>query len=205
MNFANLTVAEIARRLEMASVRPDCMHSADFSIPPGMLQGDTSPAAVLMPLVMIEDAWNLLYIRRTEDNSAHSGQVAFPGGRMEPVDRSPYEAALREAEEEIGLAPADVKVLGRLHEFLTISNYCVTPIVGVMPWPYPLRTQPQEVKRCFTIPLSWLADPTNRREEQRVLPHPYSPISVIFFQPYNGEILWGASARFTLTLLEILK
>lgn len=205
MDLANLTEAEITRRLEEASARPGGMHYADYSFPMEMLQGEATPAAVLMPLLKVEGAWHMLFIRRTEDNGAHSGQVAFPGGRMEPVDKSPFDTALREAEEEIGLAAADVKVLGRLQDFLTISNYCVTPVVGLMPWPYLLQPQPDEVERFFTIPVSWLADPANHREEQRFLPQPYSPITVIFFHSYEGEVLWGASARFALTLLELLK
>jgi 8-oxo-dGTP pyrophosphatase MutT (NUDIX family) len=130
--------------------------------------------------------------------------VAFPGGRADPGDPDPETTALREAQEEIGLDPADVRILGRMYDFLTITNYLVTPVIGVLPWPYPLRLAAVEVTRAFTIPLAWLADPANRQEMQRDLPPPLPPIPVIYFQPFDGEILWGASAAFTVSLLDIL-
>lgn len=107
-----------------------------------ILSGPPKPAAVLLPLLWVEDGWNLLFTRRTTGLQEHSGQVAFPGGRMDPDDCCVEETALREAQEEIGLAPKDVQLLGRLKETLTISNYLVTPLVGAIPWPYPLRPLP---------------------------------------------------------------
>jgi 8-oxo-dGTP pyrophosphatase MutT (NUDIX family) len=130
--------------------------------------------------------------------------VAFPGGRADPEDPTPQHTALREAFEEIGLDPADVRVLGRTGSYLTVTNYQVTPIVGAIPWPYLLRPAPDEVSRVFTIPLTWLADPANHEERLRELPHPYGSATVIYFHPYDGEVLWGASARITLNLLQIL-
>ena len=87
----------------------------------------------------------------------HSGQVAFPGGRADPEDTDPEQTALREAYEEIGLRPSDVHLLGRLQDYLTITNYQVTPVVGVIPWPYDLHPAEEEVSRVFAIPLDWLA------------------------------------------------
>ena len=112
--------------------------------------------------------------------------------------------ALREAQEEIGLSPNDVQVLGRMNDYLTITNYLVTPVIGVMPWPYPLRISSHEVSRVFTIPLAWLADPQNHEVRQRSIPGQNNPIPVVYFRSYEGEILWGASARFTLGLLDVL-
>jgi 8-oxo-dGTP pyrophosphatase MutT (NUDIX family) len=143
-----------------------------------------------------------LYIRRTANaQDPHGGQVAFPGGAADPTDANLEETALREAFEEIGLHPVDVKILGRLIDFVTVTSYQVTPIVGVIPWPYPLSLAADEVSRVFTIPLDWLADPANREERLRSLPEPFKPIHVIYFSPYDGEILWGASARFTTELI----
>lgn len=168
------------------------------------LSGPPRPAAVLIPLLMKEDGWHLLFTRRTADLQEHSGQVAFPGGRMDPLDENFYATALREAQEEIGLAPEDVQVIGRLSDYLTITNYLVTPVVGIIPWPYQLRISPHEVSRVFTIPLSWLADPQNHEVRQRSIPGWDHTIPVVYFHPFEGEILWGASARFTLGLLDVL-
>lgn len=134
----------------------------------------------------------------------HSGQVAFPGGRADPGDVDAVATALREAHEEIGLDPRDVRILGKLQDFLTITNYRVTPLVGVIPWPYQLRPAQDEVSRIFTIPLPWLADPSNREERLRSLPIPGHSITVIHFKAYDNEILWGASASMLVALLDIL-
>jgi len=162
------------------------------------------PAAVLLPLLRRDNHWCLLFTRRNASLPEHSGQVAFPGGRADPGDGSPEGTALRESEEEIGLHPADVTLLGRLPPFLTITNYLVTPVVGVIPWPYPLRLSEFEVERAFTIPLDWLADPANYEEQPRALPAPFQPVNVIYYHLFDGEILWGASARFTQQFLKTL-
>ncbi len=199
-----LTEEEIARRLAEAQLaEPGPLHS-EFPYPAGLLQGEARPAAVLIPFLKKDGEWHLLFTRRNANLPEHSGQVAFPGGRSDPGDTGPEQTALREAHEEIGLAPSDVRLLGRLREFITITNYRVTPIVGVISWPYPFRLETDEVSRVFTIPLYWLADPGNWEERKRALPTPSSYISVIYYHPYDGELLWGASARFTLTLLEVL-
>ena len=169
------------------------------------LSGPPRPAAVLILFLRKTDGWHLLFTRRTAELQEHSGQVAFPGGRMDALDETPIDTALREAHEEIGLAPADVQIMGLLNNYLTITNYLVTPVVGVMPWPYSLRSSPHEVSRIFTIPLTWLADPRNHEVRQRSIPGLEKTISVVYFQPYEGEILWGASARFTLGLLDALQ
>ena len=117
---------------------------------------DTSrPAAILIPLFFANDddrqnhSWQILLTRRAEAVAEHQGQVAFPGGRSEPSDLTPESTALREAHEEIGLAPAHVTILGRMNRLRTITNYCVTPIVGVIPWPFPIRLEEIEVSRVF--------------------------------------------------------
>jgi len=199
MNATDLTIEEITRRLSQVNGTGPINH-----YPPGLLNGPPRPAAVLIPMLEAEDGWRLLFIRRTEiEGDRHSGQVAFPGGRQDPSDPSVEAAALREAHEEIGLDPADVQVLGKIVSFLTISNYVVTPVVGKIPWPYPVQAQPDEVDRIFTIPLAWLADPANREELKRELPD-NQEISVTYFNPYDNETLWGASARFTVYFLKTL-
>jgi 8-oxo-dGTP pyrophosphatase MutT (NUDIX family) len=200
IDFSQLTLADIRRRLSNAPPVP-----TDEPYPPGVLKEPLRLASVLIPLLLREDIWHILFIRRAEHSEdLHSGQVAFPGGGAHAEDPDPETTALREAHEEIGVNPADVQIAGRLNEFITISSYRVTPIVGVVPWPYSYHPDHVEVSRIFTIPLNWLADPVNHTVQERLLPYPYKPIPVIYFKPYDGEILWGASARFTLGLISLL-
>lgn len=163
------------------------------------------PAAVLVPLLRKLQEWHVLFTRRTDTLPEHSGQVAFPGGQCDPSDQSPEDTALREAYEEIRLHPADVKILGRLNTLITITNYSVTPVVGSIPQPYDFAIAEREVSRVFTIPLAWLADPSNREIRKRILPPPLKPTPIIYFKPYEGEVLWGVSAQIVLDLLKALR
>lgn len=159
-------------------------------------------AAVLAPLQRRDDDWHLLLIRRaTREGDHHSGQVAFPGGKVEPEDSTLTAAALREAEEEIGLPPANVQVLGQLPEYTTITNYLVTPVAGIVSSPFKPVLQSSEVSRLFSVPLGWLADPDNH---ERRLWHPSRP-EVIYFEDWQGETLWGATAAMTLHLLDAIE
>jgi 8-oxo-dGTP pyrophosphatase MutT (NUDIX family) len=158
-------------------------------------------AAVLVPLVRYDNEWHLLYTRRTDRVESHKGQVSFPGGACDEGETTPEETALREAHEEIGMAPQHVRVLGRLNNMITITHFRVTPVVGVVPWPYVFRVENAEVARLFTIPLNWLADSRNRWE----FPFPGRKRSLIAYHPYDGELLWGATARMTVDFLNILQ
>jgi 8-oxo-dGTP pyrophosphatase MutT (NUDIX family) len=118
--------------------------------------------------------------------------------------------ALREAQEEIGLVPNQVRILGQMNSLWTITNYLVTPIVGVIPWPFSIRLEEIEVSRVFTIPLDWLADPEHHEVRYRTIPSPYSQIMqserhpVIYFNPYQEELLWGVSAEIIVSFINIL-
>jgi 8-oxo-dGTP pyrophosphatase MutT (NUDIX family) len=197
-----LTKTEIQTRLEAAyasSLLPESPY------PEGMLDSHPQPAAVLIPFLKKKDGWHLLFIRRTVmPNDRHSGQVAYPGGRCDPLDPDAEAAALREAQEEVGVNPEDVQILGRVRDMLTITNYRVTPIVGTIPWPYNFTPQVEEVDRIFTIPLKWLANSTNYEVKMRGLQILGRDVPVIYYEKYDGELLWGASARITILLLEAL-
>ena len=157
-------------------------------------------AAVLVPLVWHDNEWHLLFTRRTDKVESHKGQVSFPGGACDEGETTPEQTALREAEEEVGINPNDVKVLGRLTNMITISRFRVTPVVGIIKWPNVFRVGEHEVARVFTIPLGWLANSSNRwqfqiQDRKR---------AVIAYHPYDGELLWGATARMTVDFLNIL-
>jgi len=200
----NLTIEDIESRLQkMYNSKIDKLHLEHNQIR-NIYNLDPIPAAVLIPLLRKNKLWHILFTRRNQNLPEHSGQVAFPGGRCDLEDINPETTALREAKEEIGIQPEDVKVIGKLQNFLTVTNYCVTPIVGVIPWPYQFYLSKVEVSRVFTIPLNWLANPKNYYIRERTLPQTHGKISVIYFHEYEGEILWGASARFILNLVEIL-
>jgi 8-oxo-dGTP pyrophosphatase MutT (NUDIX family) len=161
-------------------------------------------AAVLVPLLRRGGAWHLLYTRRTESVEHHKGQVSFPGGGCDADEETAETTALREAQEEIGLAPGNVRLLGRLNDVLTITRYRVTPVVGVVPYPYEFQLEPAEVGRAFTIPLAWLARRENWDEQLLSPAGTPRPFPVITYHPFDGEILWGASARITQNFLSVL-
>jgi 8-oxo-dGTP pyrophosphatase MutT (NUDIX family) len=174
------------------------------------------PAAVLIPLFLdrssgVEnEGWQVLLTRRTNSVAEHQGQVAFPGGRADLTDTTPEMTALREAHEEIGVDPRQVRILGRMDSLHTITNYIVTPIVGVIPWPFPVQLEETEVSRVFSMPLDWLADPNHHEVRYQTIPNPFAQIlhkeshPVIYFKPYQDELLWGVSAEITIRLLDIL-
>ena len=123
-----------------------------------MLQGLVREAAVLIHFLRSEDSWHILYIRRAQfEGDRHSGQVAFAGGKRDKSDINLEFTALREAKEEVGLLPEDVTLLGSLNHHHTISEFRVTPYVGIFPWPYSLILDEVEVARYFTMPLIWVA------------------------------------------------
>lgn len=202
MSPDDLSETIIIRLLAEAQETP-----SEEAYPSALLSDAPRPAAVLVPFLRHpnDGSWCLLFTRRTETLAEHRGQVAFPGGRWDPADPSPEYTALREAEEEIGLDPRRVTILGRLNSLPTITNYLVTPIIGVIPGDSAFRLNPREVSRVFTIPLSWLADPANRRTERRTLPGSYLSLPVIYFQPYDNETLWGISAQIAVNLLNALR
>ena len=194
-----LTIDDIRRRLH-------AQRGTTYDVPPELLGAEAREAAVLVPFVRIVDAWHILYIRRAQiDGDRHSGQVAFAGGKREAGDTSLLDTALREADEEVGIEPGDVEVLGYINHHHTISEFQVRPYVGIVPWPYDLRLDPVEVAHAFTMPLAWLADESNYRTEARRHPDSQRSWPVVYFERYDGELLWGATARMTLSLIDTLR
>jgi 8-oxo-dGTP pyrophosphatase MutT (NUDIX family) len=165
---------------------------------------EATPAAVLVPLYQDHGRWHVLYTRRTESVDSHRGQVSFPGGRIEVQDAGPEQAALRETQEEIGLAPESVDVLGRLDSLLTVTQFLVTPVVGLIPWPTTFHLNSVEVATTFGVSLDWLSDPDNLEVRLRRPLVPGPSVPVYYYRPFQDEVIWGATARITLDLLEAL-
>ena len=162
-----------------------------------------SPAAVLLPLIRLDEQWHLVYTLRSIHLHDHSGQVSFPGGSWEPGDTSLIRTALRESWEEIGLNSASVQVMGCMAKMSMVTRFLVTPVVGIVDWPTELTVNPDEVDRVFSIPLDWLADPAN--QEFRVHTHGGKDFDVPYFKSYDGETVWGATASLTLQFLSLLR
>jgi 8-oxo-dGTP pyrophosphatase MutT (NUDIX family) len=195
----NLTEELISRKLHQAYT-PDGIGTREPTGSGTNMNADLKCAAVLIPLAWFEENWHLLFTRRTERVETHKGQVSFPGGACNPGEGTPEQTALREAEEEIGVRPRDVRVLGRLNAMITITSFRIDPVVGVVPWPYTFQVENAEVARVFTIPLRWLNDPGNRWEFHL----PSRKYSLIVYHPYDGELLWGATASMTTQFLSAL-
>lgn len=160
-------------------------------------------AAVLVPLYRDDEDWKIVFVKRTWKVSTHKGQVSFPGGARDIIDADLKATALRESWEEIGLKPEHAETIGELDdEFTTTSNYIMTPFVGIMPWPYEFTLNRFEVEKIVTVPLTVLLDPSNMSEATETL----DGNSILSYSyRYQGEVIWGATARILYKFLELLR
>ena len=139
-----------------------------------------TPAAVLVPLIDRTDGMTVLLTQRTEHVGDHAGQISFPGGRIEPHDTDPEAAALRETEEEIGLAPDRIEVIGRLNGYEMTTGFRVIPVVGLIRPPLSLKLDSFEVAEVFEVPLAFILDPANHARQRRI--HPVLPPSAVMLR-----------------------
>lgn len=159
------------------------------------------PAAVLIPLILRETGWTVLLTERAATLRDHAGQISFPGGRIEREDSNAWAAALREAEEEIGLAPEHIEFAGYLPDHLIVTGYRVTPIVGFVSPDHALRLASDEVHEAFEVPLSFVLDARNHRPRLR---H-FGDLSLETVEiPYGARHIWGATAAMLMTLRRLL-
>lgn len=198
-----------ADRLTAAAVRARLAAPPDWSpeLPGdgGRLHTDRAPAAasVLVPLVERAGALSVLLTRRTDHLRDHAGQISFPGGRVEPDDADEVATALREAEEEVGLARARVQVIGRMPVYTTVTSFVVTPVVGLIEAPLhldQLRLDPFEVAEVFEVPLVFLMNPAHHRRhvfvhdgvQRQFLSMPWHDVA----HASGGReyFIWGATA-----------
>lgn len=163
-----------------------------------------TPASVLIPLVERPLGLSLLLTRRTAHLTDHGGQISFPGGRAESWDASPVATALRETEEEIGLAARHVDVIGSLPDYATITGYRVTPVVGLIAPPFTLQPDPNEVAAVFEVPLAFLMDGMHHRRLSVALPDGAGRRS-FYAMPYQEFFIWGATAGMLRNLFHFLR
>ncbi len=164
--------------------------------------GKVTRAAVLIPLLLQPNGLSVLLTQRTTHLRDHGGQISFPGGRMDPEDAGPNETALRESEEEIGLERERVEIIGQLPEYLTVSGYSVTPIIGLVKPQAEYVLDEFEVADIFEVPLSFLMDPANH--QVRVWQSEQGSRR-FYSMPYEGRFIWGATAGMLRNLYHLLK
>ena len=164
---------------------------------------DYRQAAVLASL-FFTDEWNFLYTRRSENLEFHKGEVSFPGGGKENSDKDLIATAIRETREELGIESSKIQILGTLPEIPSKSKYLVTPVVGILEWPLNLITNTQEVSRVFSVPLKWLMNESNWSEREIVLDE-RTIIKTVVYDQYDGETLWGLTARITQMIINLIK
>ncbi|MCL1127588.1 CoA pyrophosphatase [Shewanella surugensis] len=162
-----------------------------------MVNSPLTPAAVLLALQPINHELHLIFTRRPTHLRAHPGQISFPGGKVEQGDADLIATALREAEEEIGLSPENIEVIGRFPSQKTLTGFEITPVLGIVKSPFKPKLNSGEVAEYFTVPLSYLLNKAHRQV------HPFSRhghIYPVYFIPYRHHLIWGATA----SIIELL-
>jgi len=160
------------------------------------------PAAVLFPIIERPDGLTVLLTERASQLAHHAAQVAFPGGRLEPDDPDIASAALREAQEEIGLDPTRVRVFGYLPDHVVISGFRVTPVLAMVAPPFSLQINPAEVAGVFEVPMDHVLDRANHKARMRRVG---DEDMLLYDIPWQGRNLWGATAGMLLTFVRMLR
>lgn len=160
-----------------------------------------SPASVIVPVMVKDGELHVLFTRRTELVRDHKGQISFPGGVREKGDRNLLHTALRETDEEIRLSPGDIEIIGRLDDIATPTGYRITPFAGFIPDNYSFVINSQEIEEILIYPESRLIDPDIFSEEIRT--YGRRKYRVCFFSVEQDTVIWGATARILMQLLQI--
>lgn len=180
-----------------ASLTPEQLASIRKFVPERLAR-----AAVLVPLVERSEGLHVLLTQRASHLKNHAGQISFPGGRIEPGDAGPWEAALREAREEIGLTPEFVTPVGWLHDHLVITGYLITPAVAFVRPGFRIDPDLTEVEDVFEVPLEFVLDPSHHVPRQRLFAgHEFLTHDI----PYGNRHIWGATAGMLLSLYQMLQ
>ena len=195
------TRAQIAARLASHPPLEQLLTADDLEKQQQNARASLRPAAVLLLIVNHANAPAVVFTQRTAHLTDHAGQIAFPGGRCDEADCTPERTALREAEEEIGLAGERVEILGRLPEYLTSTGFSVTPVVGWAEPPLDYRPDPHEVADVFEVPLAFLLDAANHRYESAFYK---GRMRRYWAMPYGERFIWGATAGMLVTFHRIV-
>ena len=199
--FTLPTRAEIVSRLAVSPPIEELLTGDDLERQHEIAKTAGKPAAVLLLVVNHPGDPTVIFTQRTAHLADHAGQISFPGGRCEDCDETPEQTALREAEEEIGIARDRVEILGRLPEYITGTGYRVTPIVGWAEPPLTFRPDPHEVADVFEVPLAFLLDSGNHRYESAFFK---GRMRKYWAMPYGERFIWGATAGMLVTFHRIL-
>ncbi len=156
------------------------------------------PSAVIVPVFSKGSADHLLFTRRTDHVARHKGQISFPGGVRERGDPDLLATALREMQEEIGVSPADVEVLGPLDQVSTRQGFAISPFVATIPFPYDFRPDPHEVAELLEVPLEFFLDHRYVREERD------ADGRTTYYYDYNSHVIWGATASIVRQLVHLV-
>lgn len=158
-------------------------------------------ASVLIPIVDRDPEPSILLTKRTEDLAAHPGQISFPGGRREAGDRDDLATALRETTEEVGIASNLIEIIGQLDTYRTVTDFAISPFVGVVQADFELIIDEREVEAVFELPLTYLLDPRHHRIESRLWK---GRRRFFYTMPYEGYYIWGATAAMLVNLYHTL-
>lgn len=182
-----MTPDQLRSRLAAASGGSDVVYGEEIL---GDLEQPPVPAAVLVPIIT-HPAPTILLTRRTSHLKKHAGQVSFPGGRIDPGDGDAETAALREAQEEVGLDPAMVEVIGRMDDYVTGTGYRITPVLGLLPPGLSYNPSPHEVDAVFEFPFATLLDPDAPKRQRQ---HVRGQWREYWVWPHPDHFIWGATA-----------
>jgi 8-oxo-dGTP pyrophosphatase MutT (NUDIX family) len=163
--------------------------------------GELTPAAVLVPLIDRAEGMSVLLTQRTDHLSDHAGQVSFPGGKIDDTDADAVAAALRETQEEVGIEPARVEVVGRLDDYVTGTGFSITPVVGLLEPGFKVTPDPFEVAEVFEVPLAFFLDAANHHRESRFW---RGRTRHFYVMPYEHHYIWGATAGMLVNLYDAL-